>query len=225
MTDRYPLQWPQGWPRTPAGDRARAKFHKMRDTQSIFNSAARRERFELTIHESIKRVSYELGWLGIAQDEGTAIISSNLIVNRDGWPRADQREPADPGVAVYWQAEGRPMRVIAIDLYDRARDNLAAIAATLEALRKIARHGGAQVVEHAFTGFDALPGPDAFTCWALLGIKWDVLRALSREDQRAAVNARWRDLARLAHPDQGGSHARMSELNAARDAALQAIGP
>ena len=49
---------------------------------------------------------------------------------------------------------------MAIDQYFRVADNLAAIAATLEAMRAIERHGGAEILDRAFTGFTALPAPE-----------------------------------------------------------------
>src|SRR5690606_35776982 len=66
-----------------------------------------------------------------------------------------------PGAAVYWQEQAGARRVLAIDQYDRVADNLAAIAATLDALRAVERHGGARILERAFTGFTALPQPGA----------------------------------------------------------------
>lgn len=95
----------------------------------------------------------------------------------------------------------------------RVRDNLAAIAATLEAMRAIERHGGAQILERAFTGFAALTAPGKN--W------WDVLE--TRPDAtRAIIEANFRRLAHDRHPDRGGDHDKMSELNEARDAALRA---
>ena len=45
---------------------------------------------------------------------------------------------------------------MAIDRYHRVADNLAAIAATIEAMRAIERHGGAEILNRAFTGFTAI---------------------------------------------------------------------
>lgn len=41
---------------------------------------------------------------------------------------------------------------------------------------------------------------------------------------RAAIKARFRELASKHHPDVGGDHGRMAEISAARDRALQEIG-
>ncbi|MGN5479481.1 hypothetical protein ACTMU2_29065 [Cupriavidus basilensis] len=103
----------------------------------------------LTVSDGVNRVLDELGRLGARP--GSIIISTNVAVRLDGLPRSGQREPADPGAAVYWQDRSGAPRVMAIDQYRSVADNLAAIAATLEAMRAIERHGGAQILERAFT--------------------------------------------------------------------------
>ena len=211
MTTAYPLAWPMGWPRAAA--RKSAKFSKgerrfTADGQHSWNSHR-----ELTVADATKRVLTELERLGVRH--GDAIISTNLVLRLDGYPRSDQRAPADPGAAVYWIPRGEKVtKVMAIDRYDRVADNLAAIAATLEAMRAIERHGGGQILERAFTGFTALPPPKS--CWDTLGM------APTRDG--AAVTAKYRDLARKHHPDNGGDHGSMAEINAARDEAMRQIG-
>ncbi len=195
----HPLAWPQGWPRSKG--RKPGQF-------GVGAGSAKRS---LSIEDGVKRVRSELERLGVdvAND---MVISTNLKPNLRGIPRGDQGEPGDPGVAVYWQKPGTPMRVMAIDAYHRVADNLGAIAATLEAMRAIERHGGAQILDRAFTGFTALPAPKS--PWAILGLPPSATR-----DQ---IQAAWRDKARHAHPDAGGSTAAMAELTDARDAALEA---
>jgi hypothetical protein len=86
-------------------------------------------------------------------------------------------------------------------------------------MRAIERHGGGQVLERAFTGFDALPAPKTF--WQVLGLE-KIPRA---NITRATVENAYRALAQTHHPDKpGGDHVRMSELNSARDAALKELG-
>lgn len=206
-----PLCWPQGWPRSQA--RSRAKFSKGERKYSSFNngetSSSWISRKELSVSDATKRVLLELGRLGVA--DGDAIISTNLQLRIDGLPRSNQGEPANPGVAVYWET-GKGTKVMAIDRYDRVADNLAAIAATLEAMRAIERHGGGQILERAFTGFTALAAPKS--CWEILGLRQGA--------PAAEVNARFRDLANQHHPDKpGGDHGRMAGIAAARDEALR----
>lgn len=147
----YPLQWPEGWKRIEAHGRTRAKFG--RQTQSSYGGWKVRE--GLSIAQAVQRVRDELGRMGIQDDD--LVISTNLELRLDGLPRSNQREPGDPGVAVYWtQKRGDAPRCMAIDRYDRVADNLAAIAATLDAMRAIERHGGAEILNRAFTGFTSI---------------------------------------------------------------------
>lgn len=206
MIEAYPLSWPAGWPRLPSHQRRSAKFgRRQKDPQYSWSTKK-----QLSVEQATSRVRDELQRMGVR--EGDLIISTNLTVRLDGLPRSGQREPTDPGVAVYWQTPGKPTRVMAIDAYDRVADNLAAIAATLDAMRAIERHGGAQILDRAFTGFVALPaaGPPWY---AVLGVRPDATADEIREAYRAKAMER--------HPDKGGSHAAMSELNAARDEGLQ----
>jgi len=91
---------------------------------------------------------------------------------------------------------------------------LAAIAASLSALRAIERHGGAQIMERAFLGFAALPAPS---------VDWRAILHISGNASKEDVIARYRALAGERHPDTGGSQEAFYELTAARDAALREI--
>jgi hypothetical protein len=146
------------------------------------------------------------------------IISTNLQVRLDGLPRSGQKTPDDPGAAVYWQHQpGAPMRCMAIDSYTHVEDNLAAIAATLEAMRAIERHGGAEILDRAFTGFKALAAENAGPSW------WETLQ-IEATASETEINAAYRKLARFAHPDnkETGSDEAIRTLNIARDQALAA---
>jgi hypothetical protein len=150
----------------------------------------------------------ELSRMNVRQSD--IVISTNMKTRQDGLPRSDQPNPSDPGVAVYWIKKGES-KVMAIDHYARVADNLAAVAATLDAMRSIERHGGAQILERAFVGFDALPAPGrtAARGWReVLGVGHD-------ERDLAAVRTKYQRLAGVHHPDKGGSESMMSEINGA----------
>lgn len=189
----YPLHWPAGWERHHAAARATARFSKQSYRTSSYTppggSPSRyKVKAELSIAEGVERVRSELARMGVADDD--LVITSNLELRLDGLPRSNQREPADPGIAVYWR-DGVETRCMAVDRYDRVADNLAAVAATLDAMRAIERHGGAEILNRAFTGFTALPAPGGTSHWR------DIL-------DPADPKGSYQRLRALHHPDRGG---------------------
>ena len=202
---RYPLAWPEGWKRTPGYQRKTATFSRHGKALSVF--------------DGVERVLDELQRLGVHQDD--VIVSTNLQTRLDGLPRSNQGAPGDPGVCVYWQKSAKePMRCMAVDRYTAVQDNLAAVAATLEAMRSIERHGGAAILDRAFTGFAALPAP------AAAGERgWWVVLGVPETAGPVEIRAAHRQLAAKVHPDrQGGSEELMAQINLARDAGLRKWG-
>lgn len=211
MTQAYPLQWPAGWPRMSAHGRKRAKFSKTERQYSSTSAGSWLNKKDLTVYDATLRIIAELRTMGVR--DGEWVISANLELRNDGLPRSGQRMPEDPGVAVYWTRK-RQQQVMAIDLYDRVQDNMAAVAASLNALRAIERHGGAQILDRAFAGFTALANPDTFDPWAELGLK----PGASPDD----INGQFRRLSKERHPDvTGGDHGPFQRLERARRELLQ----
>lgn len=201
---QYPLSWPEGWTRTPA--------YRVRDGRFLRNKQLP------SIMEGLNRVLRELDAMGVRKDD--VLISTNVPTRLDGMPRSDQREPSDRAVAVYWRKDQKSdMQCIAIDIYNRVADNLCAVAATLEALRAIERHGGAQVQERSFRGFKALSNETGARGWRqVLGLKEGVTYS------RAEVEAQYKAAAKLCHPDTpGGSNEAMAAVNAAREQAFKEL--
>lgn len=196
----YPLQWPAGWRRIHSSDRNTARFGKA----SIRGNGKYQPSRSLTIAEASERLCGELTRMGIRKDD--LVISTNLLLRLDGFPRSGQVEPADPGAAVYWRDRGET-RCMAVDRYDRVADNIAAIAATLEAMRAIERHGGAAILDRAFSGFKALPGRRPW---------YDTLGVPENADH-SNVEAAYRRLRSLHHPDRHGDPAAFHDVQVAYD--------
>lgn len=217
MTQAYPLQWPAGWPRLSTA-RKSANFSKKTSHYPVEDqySPARSwtSSSAVTIDEGTKRIVGELRTMGVR--DGQWVISTDLELRNDGLPRSNQLAPADPGAAVYWTRKGK-QQVMAIDIYDRVADNLAAIAASLSALRAIERHGGAQILDRAFEGFTALPAPDHFDPHAIFGFP----RSSNLRFTRDTITSRYRELAKTCHPDAGGDAEDFKRLQRARDALLK----
>lgn len=201
---RSPLCWPAWFPRTPAGKRKNASFgtknHGGWGTKSI------------TLHQACGRVIEELSKFTRTGhpyrcDPSEVIISTDLLLRNDGLPRSGQRTPADPGAAVYFTLDGQ-QRCVPCDMYLRIEDNIAAIAATIQSLRTIERHGS-QMFEAAFTGFDALPAPDQ-----AVGRSWrDVLGYYG--DSLAEAKQAYMRARKAAHPDHGGAPGLLHEVTVA----------
>lgn len=209
----HPLSWPAGWKRTDPSARSYGRF----STSKTNGSNAWRSKENITIAGAVRRLREELARMGVRDDD--MVLSSNLKLRLDGLPRADQTQPADPGAAVYWTDPWTgAARCMAIDRYTRVAQNIAALAATIDAMRAIERHGGAVVLERAFTGFTALPAPGAVQDWQSVLELGDLLQP-TRED----VEKAYRRLASKHHPDRGGDSARMAEINKAREQALKEI--
>jgi hypothetical protein len=188
----YPLQWPAGRQRRAA--RKDGRFRKYHE--------------EITVARALARLQAELDLIGARYP----VVSSNLETRLDGLPRSGQAEPRDPGVAVYFQLGGKP-HCLPCDTYTKVAQNIAAVAAHIEATRAIERHGVASVAE-MFAGFLAIEHRNWRGVLGFLGAT-----AVNREN----VERRFRELARAAHPDTGGNHNRMADLNWARDEALREL--
>ena len=119
--EAHPLSWPAGRPRTPDHQREPSKFRSTKRVYSVHGSWNARER--ISVSDARKRIYGELDRFGAQR----CVVSSNLVLNLDGTIRASQKEPADPGVAVYFTLKGRDY-IMACDRWNRTADNLAAIA-------------------------------------------------------------------------------------------------
>lgn len=208
LVEAFPLSWPAGWKRTPANDRRNPKFHRT-EMRSYASGGGYRAKKEITVYDAVGRVRSELEKFGVL--EHTIIISTNIETRNDGTPRSDRRAiNGDPGVAVYWaDPDSGAQQCMAIDLYDTVAGNLAAVAASIEALRAIERHGGATILKRAFEGFKALSSATT----AALSTE-QAADVLSRRTGRAApailtdrdvARRAYREAASSAHPDAGGS--------------------
>lgn len=218
MTEAYPLAWPAGRPRTPPRDRLPARFTSTSRTYSGDGMTAFDRKKPITVNDASKRLYTEVERMqnSLGARLWRAVISTNIETRADGQPRSDRREPDDPGVAVYFRA-GEKDYCFPCDKWNTVGGNIAAIAGHIEAIRRIERYG-VQSLHEAFSGFVALPEPG--------NRPWRQVLELHRADRVTAadVEAAFRTLARQRHPDHGGSHEMMAELNAAVEQARREVG-
>jgi hypothetical protein len=189
MVEAFPLQWPQGW------QRSRLQISS---------------RFETNTTKALSLLNGEVSRLG----GRSLVISTNVPLKADGTMRAD-REPVDPGVAVYFQRNEKPV-VFACDKFDVVRDNLLAIAKTIEAMRGIERWGASEMMERAFSGFKGLPekASEGEDCWKVL--------ELPPMSPGHLVQLVYRDKMRKLHAADAPSED-FARVNVARDDAMRAL--
>lgn len=219
---RFPLSWPFGWKRTPAADRRRSGFTEAamvtRYGYETVNGSYQKVGKDVKGHKTVTmrtacvRLQDQLDRLG-AED---VVLSTNVELTVGGEPRGDRRQPDDPGAAVYFVLDGKD-RVLACDKWLTVQENVCAIANHVDAIRRVERYG-VGTREQAFTGYAALPPPNADNRppWrSVLGFK--TFAPVTPDD----VQVNYRSLAKAAASDER----RLLDLNLAREAALQELSP
>jgi hypothetical protein len=141
--------------------------------------------------------------LGLLSREMSSLSAARIVVELDvqdsdirldGYPRANARI-GNPAVAVSFESRYGPLRYATCEFTDW-RDNLRAIALSMEALRKVDRYGVSKRGEQ-YQGWKAIP------------MSTDPADAIQTEAQaRAYLDEKWGGDVRQAlfetHPDRGG---------------------
>ncbi len=205
---RYPLEWPIGWKRCRA--RRHGAFSMTREDRTPEKIVKRSTAVNMAV--ASERLERQLDALGAKNPT----LSTNVSLNMRGIPRGDET-PSDPGAAIYFSFRGKAT-VLACDNYIRVADNIAALAAHIDALRRIERYG-VGTIEQALAGYKALPADSAADWRAVLGF------AATSTPTIDAVTKAYHDAAKVRHPDVGGTEIEMSHLNRARDYALMELEP
>lgn len=195
MAEKYPLQWPAGWKR--ARSRLSSKFKAAEQFGKVRDG-----------------LLHEISLMGGTQ----VVLSTNIPLTKDGLPYAKHAQPADPGVAVYFKWNGKPMS-LACDKWRTVIENIRALQLTVEAMRGIDRWGSSELMERSFTGFTALPAPDqqsnVRTWKAVLGFHELTTPTLTM------VKEKRNELVRKYHPDFGSDRSQ-SAMAAVNEAFAQA---
>lgn len=210
-TTAYPLCWPPGEPRTEPKEIKRAKFSRDNDKGL---------RSQLSIAQAMRRLNEQISaYTKCGQkwrvNPDTVIVSSNVVLNKDGSIRSSQRDPEDPAVAVYYVLDGDNI-CIPMDTYDRVADNIASVAQCIKDLRSLERHGH-RISKKAYSGFTALPSPDQVSVKT-----WREVLDYHGDDLKHAKLA-YKILISLHHPDHGGDPAYAAQINEAWKQAQEAL--
>ncbi|USU12766.1 DnaJ domain-containing protein [Sphingomonadaceae bacterium OTU29THOMA1] len=192
----YPLRWPEGRPRS--------REH----APALFRDGGSR----MTLTTARKRLKQQVGAMTKPRQNWRVVnmvLSTNIRFTASGArdQNVSRRDPPDPGVAFYFDLDKKP-HVLACDRWDTVADNIAAIAAHIDALRGQERWGVADL-RQAFAGHVALPAPP----------HWSEILGVGRGASADVIQSAYRQLALSAHPDRGGSRDAWDSLQAAHEAA------
>lgn len=186
MTD----YWPEGWPRTEPHKRQRGEFGKQVQRYAQDGTPTYKAKAGLPWTDAVKRV----------QDEVRRMRGAGLTITT-------QPGDSDPGVVVAFRLPGDKPVVFPCDRYTVKGQNLAAIAATLEAKRAIERHG-VSTLEREFAGYAALPAsiilPTRTPPHVVLGVQEDA--------PREVIDAAYKARVLKTHPDRGGDAQAFQEV-------------
>lgn len=184
-----------------------------------------RSRFKTGWSSIVRLLERELRHLG-ARSAILEIDCRPWDLRQDGMLRSNAR-PQGPRVIISAETKHGPMR-IPCDTFTDHESNLYAIALSLEKLRAVDRYGVTMHGEQ-YRGWTAIP---ASTSGGLPAIEaaWDLLvrtaagepgSAVKAEDRtRATATRYYREAAKIAHPDAGGTDELFVAIGKARDLIL-----
>lgn len=206
-TALHVLRWPANWPRAPKHEDAR------------FSGDITITRAAIALQWEIEHTKgYKPGTIVITCGNGTAYE-----------PTARDLANGHPGyaAAVYFTTHA-PL-VLACDKWRSVAHNLWALAKHIEVMRSMERWG-VGTGKIAWGGYGQLPPSDRAdpnarppTPTETHRRPWRIVLGfgLTSHPTNDDIRERHRNLVRTAHPDAGGSHDAMAEINNARDEALE----
>jgi hypothetical protein len=202
----YPLCWPNNVPRVAPHSRGCPNFQISSVASAVQLVLAEINRL------NNRRWDYK---------DASVVVSTNVRPTLAGLPASNQAEPADTGVAIYFTlrfaVNGRQFErptVLTCDKWRKTADNIKAIAKDIEAQRARQRWGCTSI-EQAFQGYRAIPEKCG-------GPSWWALLAIPSTATKEQIKDRFRELAKTAHPDKGGSPDQWNVLQQAYDQAMAA---
>ncbi|MFC7226289.1 J domain-containing protein [Salinirubellus salinus] len=191
------LDWPEGFERTPDGDR-RSYPHG----------------FRVDMRRAFRNIKTQLERMDV--DDFRVESGTDHLQDRPWLPYKNApNQPADPGVVVRWTVDGESFAA-PCDRWNNVRDNAQAIAKYLDAKRALDRYGVSTISSEFAT--QALPsGEDALEAeppaHIVLGVDPDA-------GEREVIEA-FRERAKETHADTGGSSEEFKRVKRARERMLE----
>lgn len=190
-----PLEWPDNTGITPDAKRRVGKF----------SSGGKGY---VTMGVAIDRLIGECNRLGAKN----VTLNAMFALTRTGSVSQAVARSSDQAVVLRFSKNGVEY-TLPCDRYTTAEDNVAALAAHIEATRAIERHGVAST-EQALQAFAALPPPSNLPAIKPKRDWWTVLGVFPTADAEL-IEAAYRVKAKQLHPDTGGDPEEFKELQVA----------
>lgn len=141
-------------------------------------------------------------------------------IRDDGYPYSNER-PSHPTIRISFRREGSHPMCMTSGGYADWHYNVYLIALTLEALRAVDRYGCTQGGEQ-YEGWSQLPPaaeppPRKASEWKSVTAAWLWMGELCGKPLGTPLDVLYRECAKIAHPDRGGTNELMAKVTRARD--------
>lgn len=187
-----PLNWPDDVPMRDDSERKLGRFAEGKDAISVAQAVERLDR-------EIKR----LGGDNASLCANFSVTAGRKTIRMEVMRRENQ------AVCLRFNI-GDQLFVMPMDGYTDAAQNIAGLAAHIEATRAIERHGVA-TVSQVLNNFAALPPRSGEAAIKPKRPWYDVLGIL-QESSLGVIEAVFRELSKVHHPDHGGDPGNYQEL-------------
>lgn len=165
----------------------------------------KRSQFRVNWSKTVELLESELRHLGASNVVIQAFVDAGQI-RQDGMLYANAR-PSRPGVILSFDSKHGPLSY-PCDRYDDWRDNVRAIALSLEALRSVDRYGVTKRAEQ-YKGWAKLPGPVEHPAMNIQDAATLIRQYASGMQDQAIGRSNYEEMYRRAcvatHPDRGGN--------------------
>lgn len=179
-------------------------------------TSRKRDRFDKPYRQILDQLDRELFHIG-AKEASVLVACRESQFRNDGLLRS-AAVLEHPGVVLYIPKCDKGTLRFQTDLYIDWQANLRAIAEAMEGLRTFDRHGIGKGGEQ-YRGYSALPpaSPIVAAEWADVHAARRFLAELAVLPNGAHPDRLYREAAKVAHPDRGGSADLMAKVTRSRD--------
>lgn len=191
------------------------------DTRTYASKARKRSQFDSPYSQTLQLLERELKHLQATHVVIQADVEPSQVRN-DGLLRSGTT-PRSPAIVLSFSSKYGDLSY-PCDTFTAWQDNLRAIALSLECLRKVDRYGVTRKAEQ-YQGWAKLPPPKQSESSGLMTVaKARELFGLTGNVSPVQLREIYRSLAKIHHPDVGGSEALFKQISEAYEVLQKIVG-